>query len=125
MGSGTFVAVPGVDTVVKVADGNIFVHSVHAVVFAGTLSGTYPHEANVVVHPDGLITLQELGTFSGTVNGASGTIVIRSEGSGFLPNIHGTVTLMDGTDGLANLHGEGNFEFASGTGTYTVVISFV
>jgi hypothetical protein len=73
----------------------------------GTFEGTLVGTERDVIHPNGTVTLQATGVFSGTVNGRSGTCVLSSEVS-LTPNGDVTHWVVDqGTGDLAGLHGQG------------------
>src|SRR5216117_2958788 len=46
--------------------------------FHGTFEGTWVGTERDVIHPNGTVSIQASGVFSGTVNGRSGTCVISS-----------------------------------------------
>ena len=75
--------------------------------FHGTFEGTWVGTERDVIHPNGTVTLQASGVFSGTVNGRSGTCVLSSEVS-LTRNGDVTHWVVDqGTGDLAGLHGQG------------------
>jgi hypothetical protein len=79
--------------------------------FTGTLSGSYEGIERNVVHKDGSGSFNGSGTFSGEVNGRSGTAVMTYSGT---VDAKGAATahwvLDQGTDALARLDGQGTFE---------------
>ncbi len=73
----------------------------------GTFEGGGVGTERDVIHPNGTVTIQSSGVFSGTVNGRSGTCVISVEVN--VP--HTSHWVVDqGTGGLAGLHGQGTFQ---------------
>jgi type 1 fimbria pilin len=104
----------------RTADGNTFVTGVFdADTFSGTFSGTAPNIFRLILNPSGL-NVQIYFTFTGTVNGVSGTCVIKFQGNGAgigMP-IKGTWVILSGTGGLANLHGELSVEGTAGVILY-------
>ena len=73
----------------------------------GTFEGTVVAIERDVIHPNGTVTLQASGVFSGTVNGRSGTCVTSST---VALTRNGDVThwvVDQGTGDLAGLHGQG------------------
>ena len=73
----------------------------------GTFEGTLVNIERDVIHPNGTVTLQASGVFSGTVNGRSGTCVTSST---VALTRNGDVThwvVDQGTGDLAGLHGQG------------------
>lgn len=75
--------------------------------FHGTFEGTWVGTERDVIHPNGTVTLQASGVFSGTVNGRSGTCVTSSQ---VALTRNGDVThwvVDQGTGDLAGLHGQG------------------
>jgi hypothetical protein len=75
--------------------------------FHGTFEGTWVGTERDVIHPNGTVTIQVSGVFSGTVNGRSGTCVASST---VALTRNGDVThwvVDQGTGDLAGLHGQG------------------
>jgi Protein of unknown function (DUF3224) len=78
----------------------------------GTLDGCWTgSERDVVSLRTGAATFHGRGTFDGTVEGRSGTIVMSYQGT-YDPQTNvatASWVLAHGTDGLANLHGQGTW----------------
>jgi hypothetical protein len=75
--------------------------------FHGTFEGTWVGTERDVIHPNGTVSLQASGVFSGTVNGGSGTCV-TSFSAALTGNGDVTHWVVDqGTGDLAGLHGQG------------------
>jgi Protein of unknown function (DUF3224) len=73
----------------------------------GTFEGGGPATERDVIHPNGTVSIQASGVFSGTVNGRSGTCVFSLVAS-LTPNGDVTHWVVDqGTGDLAGLHGQG------------------
>ena len=72
--------------------------------FHGTFEGTWVGTERDVIHPNGTLTGQASGVFSGTVNGRSGTCVFSLEVN--VPHTNHRV-VDQGTGDLAGLHGQG------------------
>src|SRR3989475_5646686 len=75
--------------------------------FHGTFEGTWVGTERDVIHPNGTVTIQASGVFSGTVNGRSGTCVLSLAAN---LTLNGDVThwvVDQGTGDLAGLHGQG------------------
>ncbi len=78
--------------------------------FHGTFEGTWVGTERDVIHPNGTVTGQASGVFSGTVNGRSGTCVFSLEVS-ITRNGDVTHWVVDqGTGDLAGLSGQGTFQ---------------
>jgi hypothetical protein len=127
MATGTVTAGAFTLTGTRTADGNTFLTGgFDKDVFTGTFDGTAPNVLRLVLNPSGL-NVQLYFTFTGTVNGESGTCIIKFQGNGEgigMP-IKGKWVILSGTGGLANLHGELSVEGIAGAVlTYTGRIHF-
>ncbi len=115
-----------VQTAERDSGGNKFLTLTDASSYLGTFIGSFAGTGTAVVHLDCSINFHSTGTWTGTVDGKSGTVEITFEGTGMVglgAFIVGQYTLSHGTGGLANLHGGGTFSalFTSTTtiaGTY-------
>ena len=100
----------------------------------GTLTGTLCGTERDVGFPDGSVTINSTGVFTGTVAGRSGTAVLTAVGEagrgspgGRFGGVGAAVSwVMDqGTGGLAGVHGQGafgtvvNFAVGPGCGNHT------
>ncbi|MFQ5883329.1 MAG: DUF3224 domain-containing protein [Candidatus Methylomirabilales bacterium] len=101
---------PTVVTDVRFADGNIFITQTTTATFAGDLVGTFVYEIRITVHPTGKGNYHLSGSFDGTVDGQSGTAVIRATGEFESQWQSGKWVMQLGTDDLAGLHIQGSFE---------------
>jgi hypothetical protein len=81
--------------------------------FHGTFEGTWVGTERDVIHPNGTVTGQASGIFSGTVNGRSGTCAFSLEVNVDVAN-HWVVD--QGTGDLAGLHGQGTTQEVSENG---------
>ncbi len=78
-----------------------------------------------IIHPDGTFNAHDTGTFTGTVNGMSGTAVITGSSAGIGATGTGQFVIELGTVALAGLHAQGTFQpIVTGpttvTGTYSL-----
>ena len=124
-GSGTFTVSSALIAPTRQADGNTFLDLRVTTLYSGTLQGTGVGEETVIVHPDGALDGSTFEAFTGTIGGAAGTAVLRVEGTGDVTTgaLRGRFTILDGTGGLANVHGEGTFQAVGDSGTYSVMYS--
>jgi hypothetical protein len=93
---------------------------------SGTLTGTSVIRGSCVVRASGYGVCRAFETFTGTVEGESGTarfhdVIFLNLTTGAA---HGTFTVVSGTADLANLHGHGTFEGTGGAGTYAGQLLF-
>jgi Protein of unknown function (DUF3224) len=79
--------------------------------FYGTMDGCLENTETDFVYKDGSGTFIGSGTFTGVINGRSGTMVFSYSGIFIAgePDARAQWTLDKGTGGLANLHGEGTW----------------
>ena len=100
------------NSVVKQVGPNLIVTGDLTQTMYGTLDGCWTgSERDVVFLRTGAATFHGSGTFDGTVEGRSGTIVMSYEGT-YDPQTNVATAhwvLAQGTDGLANLHGQGSW----------------
>jgi hypothetical protein len=126
-GSGTFTRTSAITTSTQVTDdGSVILTQQVTVTYTGIMDGTTAAEQRVVIHPDGVITVTTLVTFTGTVDGIAGTAVFHGVGhaSAATGAFTGQFTFIDGSGGLTNLRGQGTIEGVGGAGSYTVGIHF-
>jgi hypothetical protein len=130
-GGGSFIQVSStLNAPPRVADGNTFFSLTVTFVDSGTLSGTEVDVFTFVTHPNGNTTFHGVATFTGdiVVGGsvvASGTSHFVIKGTGEGASFQGGLTILSGTDGLANLRGQGTFEGTLGVGgSYTLDLHF-
>ena len=118
--SGSATTVSFTVTSVRSADGVTLFDFIEQDALAGTFSGTTVIDGSCVVKQSGESVCRGSETFTGTVNGASGTLtfndVIGIDASGVA---NGAFTIVGGTGDLADLHGHGTFTSSGGVGTYS------
>ncbi len=112
---------PPTVTGIWTADGNTIITQRIPLILTGTFAGTAILDERVVLHADGLSTFEAWQTFTGTVNGRPGTVVLRIVGSGDATSLQGQFIVIRGTEELAALHGQGTFTLSAQTssGIYT------
>jgi hypothetical protein len=105
--SGTFTYTSSTFNSVRLAGGNLIVDLSATVSYTGTFSGTSTVEGTLIIHADGSANFHDVETFTGTVNGVSGTVTFDLTGGNGpgLTNFHATDTIISASGGLAGLHG--------------------
>jgi len=97
----------------------------HAV--TGDWVGQWEHSGFVNQNPDGIFFASGFATFTGTIAGREGTVDIMIYTKGYMPpdgsppTASSKFTILQGTGGLANLHGEGTDD---NSGLNTALIHF-
>ena len=127
-GSGSFTTVGDVISV-RQADGNTIVTATEVQTLTGVLSGTRTATGIEIFHPNGTFTAHDSGTFTGTVDGRTGSITISGASSGTGNTGSGQIVGDRGTSGLAGLHLQGTFQPAitgptTAQGTYSIQYHF-
>ena len=127
-GSGSFTTTGEVISVQQ-ADGNTIVTAAEVQTLTGALSGNRMATGIEIFHPDGTFTAHDSGTFTGTVEGRTGSITISGASSGTGTTGSGQIVGDRGTGGLAGLHLQGTFQpvITSATtaeGTYSIQFHF-
>ena len=107
---------------------NTLVTSAITLALTGGLSGTIDQTSTALTTAQGLTV--DVGqtrlAFTGIVDGASGTLLFASTANTAGGAFHGHFTILSGTGGLANLHGEGTFSVTSPSGgTYTLQVNSI
>ncbi len=122
---------PGTVTGVQTADDNIFAILTRPFTFTGGIQGVGVFFESFTLHTStGQIFDRGQIAFTGTVMGSQpGSAVVLFEGTGTvfpLPfgSIQVNLVLGGGTDGLANIRGEGTLQVEGGHGTYSVLVHF-
>jgi len=112
-GGGTFTFHPVIQSA-RMADGNTFLTATANDAFAGSF------------HPNGTATVQGTLTCTCIVDGRTGTLTLRFEGTqaGPAAPVDGQFVVQDATGGLAGLRGDGTFHDVGPAGTYTVRYHF-
>ena len=108
-GSGSFTTTGEVISV-RQADGNTIVTATEVQILTGALNGTRLATGIQIFHPDGTFTAHDSGTFTGTVSGRTGTIIISGASTGVGNIGNGQIVGDQGTGGLAGLHLQGTFQ---------------
>jgi hypothetical protein len=127
-GSGSFSTTGDVISI-RHADGNTIVTATEVQTLTGVLTGTRVASGIQIFHPDGTFTAHDTGTFTGTVDGRTGTITISGASSGTGNTGTGQIVGDQGTGGLAGLHLHGTFQPVitgptTADGTYSIQFSF-
>lgn len=124
--TGTFTASFTVLSIAKVGDNTIITVNETATL-TGSLVGIRIAQGTETIHPDGTVNAMDTGTFSGTVNGEQGTLLITGHSNGTVQTGSGTGSFVvnQGTGSLVDLHGFGPFSFTatgptSTTGSYSI-----
>jgi len=100
-------------TDMRPADGNLFIYATEDEYWKGSFEGTAKSVFRVEMFSSGFWNVWLRSTFTGTVNGESGTLVIQLVGKRPMEpepgNWHGQWVIISGTGDLANLHGQGTW----------------
>lgn len=105
-----------VDVTLEVLPSGAMKHTLHRIVYqvAGDWEGVWEHSGFAIISPTDTFFAIGFATFTGTILGREGTaeILIDTHGTWDFPDgpfelRHSKVTILSGTDGLANLHGQG------------------
>jgi Protein of unknown function (DUF3224) len=110
--NGTFTYTSSTFNSMRTAGGNTIIDLSATVSYSGTFSGTSTVEGTLIFHADGSANFHDVETFTGTVNGMSGSVTFDltgGNGPGFT-NFHATDTIISASGGLAGLHGVLNWE---------------
>ena len=110
--SGTFTYTSSTFNSIREAGGNVIIDLSATVSYTGTLTGTSTLHGRLILHANGSANFHDVETFTGTVNGVSGTVTFDltgRNGPGFT-NFHATDTIISASGGLAGLHGVLNWE---------------
>jgi len=108
-GSGSFTGTGDIISV-KQADGNTIVTATEVQSLTGVLNGVRVAEGITIFHANGTFEAHDTGTFTGTVDGRTGTLTISGASSGAGNTGDGTIVGYNGTGGLAGLHLKGTFQ---------------
>jgi len=127
-GSGSFSATGEVISI-RHAAGNIIVTATEVQTLTGVLTGTRVASGIQIFHPDGTFTAHDTGTFTGTVEGRTGSVTISGDSSGSGNAGAGHIVGGQGTGGLAGLHLHGTFQPVitgptTADGTYSIQLDF-
>jgi hypothetical protein len=104
--SGTFTYTSSTFNSIQSAGGNTIIDLSATVSYTGTFTGTSTLQGTLILHANGTANFQDVETFTGTVNGVSGTVTLRLEGH---TDRAGVITASDviisATGDLAGLQG--------------------
>jgi hypothetical protein len=109
--NGTFTTTSAVFNSTRVAGGNSIMDLTAHVTYTGTFNGTSVVQGTLIFHADGSANFHDVETFTGSVNGISGTVTFNLAGTGSITSptgvgsYEGTDVIVSGTGGLATLHG--------------------
>jgi hypothetical protein len=110
--SGSFTYLSSTFNSMRAAGGNTIIDLSATVSYTGTFSGTSTVEGTLILHANGSANFHDVETFTGTVNGVSGTVTFDltgRNGPGFT-DFQATDTIISASGGLAGLHGVLNWE---------------
>jgi hypothetical protein len=118
--SGTFTQTSFTVTDSRTAGRLTFLSFEETDVLTGTLTGTTLIVGECIVFASGEGMCKASETFTGTVDGMSGTLEFLDlvEINTNTGEVAGRFIVVDGTGDLAGAHGQGTFSGAAGTGTY-------
>ncbi len=104
--SGTFTYTSSTFNSIRSAGGNTFIDLSATVSYTGTFSGISTVQGTLIIHADGSANFYDVETFTGTVNGVTGTVTFNLTGrNGPSVDIGATDTIVSATGDLAGLHG--------------------
>lgn len=109
--SGTLYYIPSLAGEPKIAGGNTFLDTTEDSRWEGSFVGVSFDECNVVIHRSGSWAYNAIAYFEGSVDGRTGELTLRLNGSrpDAFSDWEGQWVILGGTEGLANLHGQGIF----------------
>jgi uncharacterized protein DUF3224 len=91
---------------IRSAGGNTIIDLSATVAYTGTFSGTSTLHGTLILHPNGTANFHDVETFTGTVNGVSGTVTFNLNGSADAAAVvSATAVILDASGDLAGLHG--------------------
>jgi hypothetical protein len=91
---------------IRSAGGNTIIDLSATVAYTGTFSGTSTLHGTLILHPNGTANFHDIETFTGTVNGVSGTVTLNLNGSADAASVvSATDVILDASGDLAGLHG--------------------
>jgi len=110
---------------VRQADGNTVTDFTFHEQLSGSIAGTRVGTGTLVVHPDGTLTVEDTGRFTGTVAGIPGSVIAEVRGEGTFASLTASAQLdgSSGTGGLRGLRGTVRVTGAA-TGPTTIVGSY-
>ncbi len=117
--SGSFAASFTVLSITR-SGGNTIITVMETATLSGFFTGTRIAQGSEIIHADGTFNAHDTGTFTGTANGQSGTLVITGESNGLGSIGSGDFAIGQGTTGLAGDHAQGSFQFTATSPTTTI-----
>jgi hypothetical protein len=118
--TGAFTFLSDTKTPITQAGGNLFIHEVASISYTGGLAGIAQANDIVVVHSDGSITGYGTETCdSCTIGGRTGSFTAVFAFHGSDAGITGREIFVNGSGGLAGLHGGGPFQGGPAGNTYS------
>jgi hypothetical protein len=95
----------------RTAGCNTFLDTFENGIWSGTFEGTSTEDGKVVIHCSGAWSFNAIVSYTGEVNGQSGTLKMSVEGSrpDGLSDWQGRWVILNGTEGLATLRGQGTW----------------
>jgi hypothetical protein len=112
--SGTIAVVDNVADTVAQAGPNVKADATAHVAFAGTLAGPATEIYSALTHADQSVVLHGEGSFTGTVEGRTGTLTYVFRGVA----ASGLIVITGGSGGLEGIHGQLPYELDATTGVY-------
>jgi hypothetical protein len=104
--SGTFTYTSSTFNSIQEAGGNLIIDLSATVSYTGTFTGTSTLHGILILHANGRANFHDVETFTGTVNGVSGTVTFDLNGSSDPEGaVKATATIVGATGDLAGLHG--------------------
>lgn len=114
-------------TSVRQADGNVFITTLESRLFIGGISGSAVEEYSIVVRGD-TFSFHGWSTCTCTIDGRSGTIVLRIDGKGDMTtgafSDHREGLAGSATGGLEGLHVSADVSGVGGVGNFVASIHF-
>jgi len=124
-GGGSFTLVSSVVTNVRTVGPNTILQTTDMYALTGSFSGTEVCNTMTGIRSTGETIFGLKCAFTGTVEGNAGTARVLAFGTGAADgSFHGRTAFGGGTGDLAGLTGNGTFEGAGTSGTYSVQIHF-
>ena len=104
--SGTLTSQSAIFNSIRSAGGNTIIDLSATVAYTGTFNGTSTLHGTLILHPNGTANFHDVETFTGTVNGVSGTVTFNLNGSSDAASVvSATDVIVDASGDLAGLHG--------------------
>ena len=88
---------------IRLVGGNTIIDYTLTALWMGTFSGTSVAHGTLIIHADGSTDNHGSDTFTGTVNGVSGTVTFNEAGPGDSTSFQNTDIIISRTGNLANL----------------------